>query len=272
MQDTQSLMEGIIDTANRSLVQAEGDFFKDGLLHCGVCGKRKQTRILNSVVVRCNCECNELAYQEKRGMQKAQEAEDRKQRVRSEGIKSQEFRNARFDLDDHANPATEILLRYAKAFCGGGVNYGLLLYGGVGSGKSWGAACIADYLIERGYKVIMVNLSDILNEKDKSAVIEDMVKSDLVILDDVGMERQTEYALEQEFNVIDSLDRAGKHLIVTTNLSLSEMNNPKDLSHERIYSRIIKMCSSPVGFGSRDRRKEIAERMFMEALPVLKGE
>lgn len=266
------MMEGIIDTANRSLVQAERDFFKDGLLHCGVCGKRKQTRILNSVVVRCNCECDELAYQKKRAMQKAQEDEDRKQRVRSEGIKSQEFRNARFDLDDHANPATEILLRYAKDFCSGGVNYGLLLYGGVGSGKSWGAACIADYLIERGYKVLMINLSDFMNEKDKGAAIDDIAMCDLLILDDFGMERQTEYALEQAFNVIDSRDRAGKPMIVTTNLSPSEIDNPKDVSHARSYSRIRKLCSIRVNFGNRDRRKEIAERKFMEALPVLKGE
>ena len=43
---------------------------------------------------------------------------------------------------------------------------------------------------------------------------------DRLILDDFGMERGTEYGLEQVFNVIDSRYRSGKPLIVTTNLTL----------------------------------------------------
>ena len=31
-------MEGIIDTANRAMVQNERDFIQDGLIYCGVCG------------------------------------------------------------------------------------------------------------------------------------------------------------------------------------------------------------------------------------------
>ena len=43
----------------------------------------------------------------------------------------------------------------------------------------------------------------------------------LLILDDFGMERGTEYGLEQVFNVIDSRYRSRKPLIVTTNLTLA---------------------------------------------------
>ena len=42
----------------------------------------------------------------------------------------------------------------------------------------------------------------------------------LLILDDFGMERGTEYGLEQVYNVIDSRYRSGRPLIVTTNLTL----------------------------------------------------
>ena len=64
----------------------------------------------------------------------------------------------------------------------------------------------------------------------------------LLILDDFGMERGTEYGLEQVFNVIDSRYRSGKPLIVTTNLTLDDLHNPEDTAHSRIYDRLLSMC------------------------------
>ena len=69
----------------------------------------------------------------------------------------------------------------------------------------------------------------------------------LLILDDFGMERGTEYGLEQVFNVIDSRYRSRKPLIVTTNLTLAELQHPKDTAHSRIYDRLLAMCA-PVRF------------------------
>ena len=48
----------------------------------------------------------------------------------------------------------------------------------------------------------------------------------LLILDDFGMERGTEYGLEQVYSVIDSRYRSGKPLIVTTNLTLDDLPEP----------------------------------------------
>lgn len=269
-------MVGIVEKANRAFVQNESDYLQDGLLHCGLCGQKKQTRIFGGVIVRCNCACDEAEYQKKREMQHAQEESDRKSRIRSACIQSQEYRGATFDSDDHANPAAEYLLQYAKNFAEMTAgNKGLLLYGGVGSGKSFGAACVANYLIDRGISAMMINFSAVLNalyaSDDKNAIIEDLVSYQLLILDDFGMERQTEYALEQVFNVIDSRKRTGKPLIVTTNLSLEAIENPTDTAHERIYSRIIELCI-PIDFGNKDRRKEKANRNFLETVSILKGE
>lgn len=277
MQNTQSLMEGIIDTENRAMVQNERDFIQDGLIYCGVCGGKKQTRLFGSVIVRCNCACDEAEYKKMREMQREREEADRKQRYRTTGIQSQELRGATFDSDDHANPATKILLQYAKDFAKMAAdNKGLLLYGGVGSGKSYGAACIANYLIDHGTSAMMTNFSTVLNSlyasDDKNAVIDDLVSYPLLILDDFGMERQTEYALEQVFNVIDARKRTGKPLIVTTNLSLGAIDSPTDMAHKRIYSRIREICCVAIDFGSIDRRKGIADRKFKEAVQLLKGE
>ena len=48
------------------------------------------------------------------------------------------------------------------------------------------------------------------------------------------MYKRQEYGLEQVYNVIDSRYRSRKPLIVTTNLSLTELQNPQDTAHARI--------------------------------------
>ena len=73
-----------------------------------------------------------------------------------------------------------------------------------------------------------------------------------------GMERGTEYGLEQVFNVIDSRYRSGKPLIVTTNLTLDDLRNPEDTAHSRIYDRLLSMCV-PVRFTSDNFRQEAAQ-------------
>ena len=63
----------------------------------------------------------------------------------------------------------------------------------------------------------------------------------LLILDDFGMERSTEYGLEQIYNVVDSRYRSRKPLIVTTNLTLEELQHPEDTAHSRIYDRLLEI-------------------------------
>ena len=72
------------------------------------------------------------------------------------------------------------------------------------------------------------------------------------------MERNTEYAMEQMFPVIDSRYRSKKPLIVTTNLKLEDIKNPPDLAHARIYDRILERCA-PVLFSGKNFREEGAK-------------
>ena len=70
------------------------------------------------------------------------------------------------------------------------------------------------------------------------------------------MERGTEYGLEQVYNVIDSRYRSGKPLIVTTNLTLQELQNPPDTAHARIYDRLIEMCAPRYAVPGRTSEKK----------------
>ena len=140
-------------------------------------------------------------------------------------------------------------------------NVGLLLMGPVGTGKSFFAGCIANALLEGGERVMMTNFSRILNEmtsyqSDKNQIIQNLVDYPLLIIDDLGIERNSEFALEQVYNVIDSRYCKMLPLIVTTNLGLKEMKSQEqDVAHQRVYSRLLEMCV-PIYFGGEDRRKE----------------
>ena len=91
---------------------------------------------------------------------------------------------------------------------------------------------------------------------------------DLLILDDLGAERGTEYALEQVFVVIDARYRSRKPLIVTTNLTLDALKHPDDLPHARIYDRILEICA-PILFSGENLRVEKANEMKTAARSLL---
>lgn len=80
---------------------------------------------------------------------------------------------------------------------------------------------------------------------------------DLLIIDDLGVERSTEYAMEQMFFVIDSRYRSRRPMIITTNLKLAELKNPPDLAHARIYDRILERCAT-ILFAGKNFREENA--------------
>ena len=88
-------------------------------------------------------------------------------------------------------------------------------------------------------------------------------------IDDFGMERGTEYALEQVYNIVDSRYRSQKPLIVTTNLPLNEIRHPQDTAHARIYDRILEMCV-PISCIGASLRKENAQKK-LESMKSLIG-
>ncbi len=138
-----------------------------------------------------------------------------------------------------------------------------LLWGGVGTGKSYFAGCIANALMEQEIPVRMTNFALILNDltasfEGRNEYIARLCRAPLLILDDFGMERGTEYGLEQVYNVIDSRYRSRKPLIVTTNLSLQDLQHPQDTAHARIYDRLLEMCA-PIRFSGENFRRATAQ-------------
>lgn len=276
-----NFLQPIISTANTANAEAPGDYMQGGLLYCGRCNTPKQSRqrfMGHEFVVGCLCKCAQEAYDQEAAARRKREEADKIMRLRSSGISSQEFRNARFSLDDGQSPGP---MGYLRRYVDGWEraykeNWGLLLWGGVGTGKSFGAACIANALIEQSIPACMVNLSSVLNSLtnfqgvDRNQFIGELMEYPLLILDDFGMERKTEFANEQIFNVIDERCRSRKPLIVTTNLPLDSLRNPDSLEMSRIYDRLLEMCT-PVGFGDKGRRQAKAAAKMQRAAEFLRG-
>ena len=79
----------------------------------------------------------------------------------------------------------------------------------------------------------------------------------LLVLDDLGAERQNDFALETVYMVIDERYKSGLPLIITTNLTLDELAKPKNMDYQRIYDRVLEMCT-PLFFAGKNRRREQA--------------
>ena len=168
-------------------------------------------------------------------------------------------------LEDYGqNPQMQLAQRYVEHWPEmREKNVGLLLWGGVGTGKSYMAGCIANALMEQEVAVCMTNFARIMNELNnafagRNEVVDRLCGYPLLIIDDFGMERGTEYALEQIYNIIDSRYRSRKPLIVTTNLTLTELKNPQDTAHARIYDRLLELCT-PISCTGPSMRKNIGQ-------------
>ena len=141
--------------------------------------------------------------------------------------------------------------------------------------KTFAAACIANALLERKppQKVKMTTLGTVLNKlpglsaQDRDWYLKSLHSCDLLILDDFGMERQTEYGREQVFSIVDGRYLSRKPLIVTTNLSLRELKSPADMARQRIYDRILELCV-PVCFDRESLRQEKARENMKRYLEL----
>lgn len=264
-----------VHTANNP--QLEGDYFdEDGLLRCGKCRQLKRSRIEVSgeeIIVPVWCECRTKAAEAEKKQSAAALAASRQWELRKLSLMDSALSEVRFSAADERENSAGIGMcrRYADLFPQmKRENRGLLLFGSVGTGKTFTAACIANALIEQGFPVVMTSLVKLI-DGGADELCRRMAAIDLLILDDLGAERSTDYALEKVYNVVDSRYRAGLPVIYTTNLTLEELKHPADIRLARIYDRVLERCF-PVEFRGVSRRKYAARQGFEEMRALLGGE
>ena len=239
---------------------------KDGHIYCKICNERIDGKAIpmldKPMIIRMACKCvRDRQEQEKQREKLLKQDRLRKNCFISKNQIAYTFENADEGTDKEIIKKAKNYVKHFEEMRKD--NVGLLLYGNVGSGKTYIACSIANAIItEYSYTVKMRNFAQILNDLqkggfnlDRNEYIEQITNATLLILDDFGIERNTEYALEQIYNVINARYLKARPTIITTNLNFKDIEKEQeDIMLGRIYSRIIEICL-PLRVTGFDRRK-----------------
>lgn len=263
-------------TDKKENVLQEDTYFNenDKLIYCSKCHTPRQHRLQwngKELTPTIRCHCQKEEYEKQEAVRKQQEfLLQQVARLRADGLQDKTLQGYTFANDKGWNPEIHIAHDYVAHWNEmKEKSLGLLLWGNVGTGKTFFAGCIANALLDKGISVLMTNFSRILNtltgmySEDRNKFIDGFHKYELLIIDDLGIERNSEFALEQVFHVIDSRYRSKLPLIVTTNLTLDEMKYAKDLAHFRIYDRVLERCV-PLKINRQNIRQLNADKHMQE--------
>ena len=219
------------------------------------------------------CECNDAQIywneydlkklrmlEEEKKLELMQEFSKRVERIIKNSKMSK--RNLNYKFDNFApntsnKKVLDNLKNYSEKLVNGIEKKGLILIGNNGVGKTHLACSIANKLIENGTPVIygtLINLlAELRNSYDTDNNISEMEiiklyeNVDLLIIDDLGKEKPSEWGLEKLFTIVNSRYENNLPVIITTNYNQNSLVERLSLNGEietakSIISRLYEMC------------------------------
>ena len=274
------VLEEAVSNSGKGKIDNDSDYEKDGLRYCGFCHTPKQALVQfpwGERKPRVNCRCE----QERADKIALAEKEAKHREVVGDLLKecfpSRNMYHWRFDKDKGYCPD---VVKYAQNYVENWKDFytkgkGLLIYGEVGTGKTFGACCIANALIDNEIPCKFTDFSRIANELQdtwsKQAYLDGYDKYPLVIVDDLGIERNSDYMNEVVYNFIQHRYCSNLPLIVTSNLTQEELTKSQEVKNQRIYTRIFEMCV-PIKLTSKGFRRQITANNYEEDMRKLRGE
>jgi DNA replication protein DnaC len=233
-----------------------------------------QLRIKNKILPTCECvvEREEAKIREAQNFAKKREIE----KLFSISNLGERFSKSTFEsfLDRNGSEtAYKIAMKYVKTFKEWN-GESLMIWGDPGNGKTHLAAAIVNELSKKGYIVVFQSVPELLqrirstfnseNKENETQIMRALLECDLLILDDIGAEKTTEWVEEKLFNIIDGRYRKELPTLYTSNLQPKELQNQVG---KRSYDRMVE-TSLTVENKAESYRREIAKQRlqrFIEA-------
>ena len=285
-----TIKETVNDLAEK---MAGANSFVKEIKHCEFCGAElEQINFILGDVVRFvpaykTCECEQSkAVKEKENELKRQQIAQEEQRIKEEkrkekiknlfGNSGMSQRALKCSLENYQPSfqnaeALKVCNEYIKDFdlISRSERNGLFICGECGVGKSHLAFAVANELIKQGNSVIAMTMIDLLMKIKSSygfcidnASEEEILKvyedCSLLIIDDLGKEKPTEWVLQTIYSIIDRRYNALKPIIVTTNFTAGELIKRfgDNSLGKAIVDRLFETCQYvPIGGESYRKRK-----------------
>lgn len=149
---------------------------------------------------------------------------------------------------------------------------GMWFTGDIGTGKTTLAMLISKTALENGHSVAIYSMPKLLarirrtfdsqpGTDSYAEFFEKLTAVDLLHIDDVGAERQTEWVLEQFYSIVNERYEAQRSIIFTTNAEAMQPANGQgeqfkveEQINPRTFSRLTEMCGDPVLMFGEDNR------------------
>lgn len=145
---------------------------------------------------------------------------------------------------DRMSKILEYCKKYAENFSA--ESDGIIMKGATGLGKTHLSLAIANEIIKKGFGVIYVSAPDILAKLERfhfnydydeeEQIVTTLTECDLLIIDDLGTEFQSNYNTSAIYNIFNSRLLKKHPTIINTNLTLKELEK---YYTQRFVSRIM---------------------------------
>ena len=149
-------IEAMITDITTTTTEAEDYTGEDGLLYCGKCHTPKEAYFAEGKTCfgrdrhPAECDCQRAAREKQQAAESRQKHLEKVEDLKRRGFTDPAMRNWTFEHDNGRNPQTETARFYVESWeTMQAENIGYLFWGGVGTGKSYLAACIANALMRR---------------------------------------------------------------------------------------------------------------------------